>query len=33
LKRADRTSAMQRWKIAAGMGEERAVKAVAQGHP
>ncbi|MFM2088974.1 MAG: hypothetical protein RLZZ237_3843, partial [Pseudomonadota bacterium] len=26
-------SAMQRWKIAAGMGEERAVKAVAQGHP
>ncbi|MFZ4878289.1 hypothetical protein ACL9RI_24665 [Janthinobacterium sp. Mn2066] len=33
LKRPDRTSAMQRWKIAAGMGEERAIKAVAQGHP
>ncbi|MBB5607867.1 MULTISPECIES: tetratricopeptide repeat protein [unclassified Janthinobacterium] len=33
LKRPDRSSAMQRWKIAAGMGEERAVKAVAQGHP
>jgi len=33
LKRPDRNSAMQRWKIAAGMGEERAIKAVAQGHP
>ena len=33
LKRPDRASAMQRWKIAAAMGEERAIKAVAQGQP
>ena len=33
LKRPDRASAMQRWKIAAAMGEERAIKAVAQGKP
>ena len=33
LKSPDRASAMQRWKIAAAMGEERAVKAVAQGQP
>ena len=33
LKRPDRASAMQRWKIAASMGEERAIKAVAQGKP
>lgn len=33
LKRPDHASAMQRWKIAAAMGEERAVKAVAQGKP
>ena len=33
LKRPDRASAMQRWKIAAGMGEERAIKAVRQGQP
>ena len=33
LKGPDRASAMQRWKIAASMGEERAVRAVAQGKP
>lgn len=33
LKRPDRASAMQRWKIAASMGEERAIKAVKQGQP
>lgn len=33
LTRADHASAIQRWKIASDMGEERAIKAVAQGQP
>ena len=33
IRQPDRASAMRRWKVAAGMGEERAIRAVAQGHP